>query len=217
MRYVYENRAALVLYKFLRSNPRDGDYLLPANVCPIVVAVFLKAQVPFRFLDISPKTLCLDFDLLDDLLRSGREPIAGVVYVATYGACLDLSARFAAIKDRSPGILIIDDRCLCEPRCEHNPNANLTLYSTGYSKFVDLGFGGYGILKDEMLYVGETLILREEAHRNLARALALAIDCGEHFNYVDSDWLGGGFRLGSPIICGRSRDDETPFAPKKRS
>ena len=61
MRYVYENRAALVLYKFLRSNPRDGDYLLPANVCPIVVAVFLKGSGTFSIPRHFPKDIMFGF------------------------------------------------------------------------------------------------------------------------------------------------------------
>jgi len=32
------------------------------------------------------------------------------------------------------------------PGAEHSQYADLTLYSTGYAKQVDLGFGGFGIL-----------------------------------------------------------------------
>lgn len=51
-----EQRASVVLYRFLVANCKDFHFLLPANVCPVVPLTFLKAKVDFSFVDIDPAT-----------------------------------------------------------------------------------------------------------------------------------------------------------------
>lgn len=138
------NRASGILYKYLRSNP--GRYVIPANVCPIIPLVFKAANVCFDFVDIDRNTLCIDKNQLEKKLRCGCD---GVLYVRTYGCIDDLESYFAFLKDSFRGCRIIDDRCLCLPNMSSSSSyADLILFSTGYAKQVDLGYGGLGLLSD---------------------------------------------------------------------
>ncbi len=58
------------------------------------------------------------------------------------------------IKENHPDLLLIDDRCLCVPDLEPDLSspAEVILYSTGYGKIVDLGFGGYACLSGNLAY-----------------------------------------------------------------
>ncbi len=148
---VFENRASTVLYNFLRSNGIEYPFLLPANVCPIVPMTFIKAGVKFEFIDIDNthamnKLACLD--------KLSKYKYSGILFVHAYGRQFDNNAFYKAIKELDPNLLIIDDRCLCIPRLteECHPNVDLEIFSTGYAKYVELSYGGWGILNDQLKY-----------------------------------------------------------------
>ena len=82
---VFESRASVVLYKYLIFRKSEKCFLLPANICPIVPITFLKAKVPFDFVDISHETLCIDENLVLNQLRSNPEKYGGVLFSHTYG------------------------------------------------------------------------------------------------------------------------------------
>ena len=47
----------------------------------------------------------------------------------------------------------MNDRCLCRPHFGRTGAvAELELYSSGYSKFVDIGWGGWGLLRADVPY-----------------------------------------------------------------
>jgi hypothetical protein len=155
------NRASALLYRFVKTFPK-GPYLLPANVCPVVPLTFLKANVPFEFLDINEDTLCLDENEVIDAVSSNSGHYAGMVFVRTYGYAYDASHFFSRIKSLDAGFKIIDDKCLCYP--DFLPIASsvdMELFSTGYAKIVDFGYGGYSkISKDaELSSVNESFNL----------------------------------------------------------
>lgn len=146
---LFEDRAATVLYKVLKKI-KNKKFLLPLNVCPIVPDTFLKADKEFVFIDIDLDTLCMDEKLILQQLKED-ESIDGVLFVKTFGIELGTEPLFQKIKSINKDIFIIDDMCPCVQEFEHeieNSFADMALFSSGYSKFVDIGYGGYGFLKE---------------------------------------------------------------------
>jgi len=156
MKLAYAPRASAILYQVLASQPRR-PLLLPANICPIVPLTFLKAGTAFRFVDISPITLHMDLDQAQDLLKTGD--YGGVLYAHSYGETSTPSGFFAGVKALNPTLLIVDDRCLCPPDAlaQEESQVDVTLYSSGYAKIVDLGYGGYAFLADSLPYAPHSL------------------------------------------------------------
>ena len=82
-RFILENRASLILYRFLISNNakfKNKIFLLPANICPIVVCTFFKANQKIELVDISPKTLCISQEMIKKKLAENAEKYAGVLF-----------------------------------------------------------------------------------------------------------------------------------------
>lgn len=188
----FERRASTVLFNLLRSHEPEGPFLLPSNICPIVPLTFFKAGRSFEFIDIAPDTLCMDPRRVRERCGAAHLPApAGVIYVRTYGAIFDCDAVFSEIRGALPHALIVDDRCLCEPdfSAELPLDVDVALYSTGYAKFVDIGFGGVGVLREGVPYE-RTVLDFEAADLSFAtdtykRALATRTP----FLYADSNWL----------------------------
>ena len=164
---LFETRASVILYNVLFSLKKfgflkkDSVFLIPLNVCPIVPAVFLKAGVKFDFVDISLETLCIDETLL---IRRAIEDknIKGILFVKTYGTEYEPLEAFKIIKNKNKNIFLIDDCCLKAPDFDYDINkslSDLVLFSTGYSKYVDIGWGGFGFLKDKYFFVKKILHL----------------------------------------------------------
>jgi dTDP-4-amino-4,6-dideoxygalactose transaminase len=148
---LFEDRAAIVLYNVLVNIPQK-KFLLPLNVCPIVPDTFLKAKKEFEFIDISLDTLCMDKKLIEQSLKNDPS-IDGLLFVYTFGITLQMQSFYKEIKELRKDIFIIDDMCPCIQRFDYdirNSYADMALFSSGYSKFVDLGYGGYGFVKDDL-------------------------------------------------------------------
>ena len=145
---LFEDRAASVLYKVLKSI-NNNNFLLPLNICPIVPDTFIKAGKQFEFIDINLDTLCIDEDFLLNKIKLDRA-IGGLLFAKTFGINFDTQPLYKKIKEINTNIFIIDDMCPCVPQFDYgieNSYANMALFSSGYSKYVDIGFGGYGFLK----------------------------------------------------------------------
>lgn len=187
-----EQRASTVLYKWLTSNCRGYTFLIPANVCSVVPLTFLKAGIDFDFVDIDRTTHAGSFTEYLNKLRqmSGKK---GVLYVNAYGCYNDTTGLFEDIKRLSPDILVIEDNCLCIPETERTvpkKNVNLELYSTGYSKFVQLQVGGgYGIMKDEVSYNDYIEPYDAEADKKQRIQLRECRINRKNFVYTNSYWL----------------------------
>ncbi len=153
-----ERRACGILYNLLRSLPGDLPFLLPANVCPVVPLTFRKAGRAFRLVDLDPEELGMDRGRCLEIVAKGPEAWAGVLYVRPYGAMMPAAdGFFAALKALRPGLLTVDDRCLCapdppDPNAAGVPGADVTLYSTGPGKPVNLGFGGFAHALEGVAY-----------------------------------------------------------------
>jgi len=158
MKTIFANRACGILYRFVKQYP--GRYLLPANVCPVVPLTLKLAGADLEFVDIDSETLCIDEQRCSELVKLGKTQ--GVVFVHTYGTSYNPQTFFKKLKKHASDIRIVDDKCLCIPDFTlPNTVADLTLFSTGYAKYVDLGGGGFGFLQkgfdlstDQLMYEG---------------------------------------------------------------
>jgi dTDP-4-amino-4,6-dideoxygalactose transaminase len=190
MKNVLEQRASTILYHVLRSNESSGRWLLPANICPIVPLTFLKAGIAFEFADIDPRTLCLHERTVLTRIRDDPARYAGVLFVHTYGREQAVGPMIASVRSTAPRVLVIDDRCLCDPTFEQPPSsADVVLFSTGYGKPVDVGAGGYAFLRERVAYERRALPYVAE---DLARLMdAYKSDIAARLRVVDApgDWL----------------------------
>lgn len=192
MKRVFGNRAASILYRFLVSNQSNGAYIIPANVCAVVPFTFLKAGIPFKMVDICSEDLCMDQEQVMDLIKADDTAYQGVLYVRTYGQHTDGTKFFRELKQVTPDLKIIDDRCLCMPPTEDvdTEGADLVLYSTGTTKPADLGTGGLGFVNDDLAYT-EIVVNRfdESAYKILEQSVFDALTTEKPFEYTDNKWL----------------------------
>ena len=189
MQIVQAPRASAILYSLLIHRKDKRPWLLPANICPIVPITFLKARVPFELVDISARTLHMDLEQAERLVRQGR--FGGLLYAHTYGESSTPNDFFESIKSASTNLLTVDDRCLCIPSLEPDPanKADIQLYSTGYAKIVELNSGGYAFLQDEIDYQAAHANFNPGHHDEIEKSYKEAVNRRVRFFYRDSDWL----------------------------
>ena len=187
---VFENRGAAVLYYFLKGNNSGRPFLLPANVCPIVPLTFFKAGVPFEFVDIDETHAMCRSQCID---RISHKKYGGILFVHAYGRIFDNGAFYRQFKTFDPSLLIIDDKCLCRPRLtdEVPADTDLELYSTGYAKYIEFAYGGWGIVNDCLNYIREPLVFREEVYKELMEYLRLCLNKGCCWDMTWEEWLDG--------------------------
>lgn len=192
MTIAFEARACSILYNLLLSCGDGRPFLLPANVCPVVPLTFRKAGHPFELVDVSGPDFAIDE--AQCLARIAGDPggVAGLLFVRTYGALGDAAPFFRAAKELQEDLLVLDDRCLCRPDPEggsRTPGADVTLWSTGYAKHVDVGFGGFAHLREGVPYHrsegGFSAAVLEEVERGVKEALTR----GAPFEGGREDWL----------------------------
>jgi hypothetical protein len=191
MKTVLGARASSILYDLLLTRADGRPFLFPANICPIVPLTFLKAKVPFEFVDISAKTLHLDLDAVRSQLQSRHGRYGGILYVHTYGDPSTPYPDFVEIKETDPDLLLIDDRCLCVPELTPDASnvADAVLYSTGYAKIVDRGFGGYAFLQEHIACGHNVLPYEHHELEALEASYKQAIQNRQAYCYTDSNWL----------------------------
>jgi len=195
MQIVQAPRASAILYNLLKSQGNTSPWLLPANICPIVPITFFKAGIPFEFVDISAETLHMDLEQAKGRLERGA--YGGVLYAHTYGEPSTPEEFFQEVKSRFPKLVLVDDRCLCIPDLDppQEASADVVLYSSGYAKIVELNFGGYAYIKNEVPYQPEHLPFNPQAHEELEKGYKQAIQNQTPYVYTDSDWLQTGADL----------------------
>jgi hypothetical protein len=160
---------------------------LPANICPIVPITFLKAGTPFELVDISATNLHMELEQAEALVK--RREVGGLLYAHTYGDESTPDDFFQSLKSMNPELIIVDDRCLCIPEFEVSSSADLILYSTGYAKIVELGFGGYAFIKQGLDYHPVSLPFDPEHYLEIENFYKQAIQNGIRYIYADRDWL----------------------------
>lgn len=187
----FEARACSVLHNLLLSREDGRPFLLPANVCPVVPLTFRKAGRPFELVDVSGPDLAIDEARC--LARIERDRgIAGLLFVRTYGALGDAAPFFRTVKELAPDLLVIDDRCLCRPDPDggsRTPGADVTLWSTGYAKHVDVGFGGFAHLSEDVSYRRFERAFSAPACEELERGVKDAVARRVPFGGGGEGWL----------------------------
>lgn len=152
MKLIVADRASSIIYNIVAKTNNENKYwLLPTNVCHTVPAAIIKGGGKIKFFDVSPISYCMNEEKVLNFVMKNKELVAGIIYVKTYGIELSIKDFYLQIKGISKSILVIDDKCLCIPHInlsDEYTEADATIYSTGYSKFIDIGKGGYGILTD---------------------------------------------------------------------
>ncbi|MEP6894083.1 MAG: hypothetical protein ABI986_00615 [Chloroflexota bacterium] len=119
------------------------------------------------------------------------QKFGGLLYAHTYGEPSVPYDFFSDVKKKYPELIVVDDRCLCIPRLEAddlNP-ADVQLYSTGYGKIVDLLFGGYAFMRDDIDYKNIPLSFTPHQYDEIEKLYKQAIRQRRRFTYQDSDWL----------------------------
>lgn len=187
MKIIQAPRASAILYNLLTSRKHAKPWLMPANICPIVPVTFMKARVPFEFVDISAGTLHMDLDQAGALVK--RREYGGLLYAHTYGDESTPEEFSELAKFTDPDLVVVDDRCLCAPGFENSSPADVVLFSTGYAKIVEMNFGGYAILNDQIEYQPVPLDFDPASHEELEQAYKSAVRSRSLFEYRDTDWL----------------------------
>lgn len=186
-------RASSVLYNFLKSNHScNEEYLLPANICPIVPAVFCKAGITFRLVDIDEKTLCLNWDECINIAKSNLASKLNLLYVHSYGFIdPDFLTKLTQWKKIFPESKVIDDRCLAPPTLVKQSNiTDIELYSTGYSKLLEIGHTGWGIWNGSQEPLAYDPYFQEDEHDKLINKFHISIDTQQALNAdFSSPWL----------------------------
>jgi len=191
MKTIVESRASIIIYNIILSNNIDkGIVLLPANICPIVPATLYKAKTKFEFVDISEKDYSIDIDLILNRVQNA-EDISSILVSDTYGVELEREDFFAKIKMINDKILIIHDRCLNIPYTESRQTlADVVLHSTGYSKYIDLSYGGFGFIQKTVDYNSRDIKFIRKDHDELVKSFNNVFKNKIRFGYQDTNWLG---------------------------
>lgn len=155
-RFLFDNRASAVLYRFLVNRLVKKTVILPVNICTVVPAIIRKSGYDIEYVDIAAGDLCPDVEKIMRMIEGNVAAYSAVLYNYTYGIDAEPASFFKKLKENYPDILLIEDRCSNMPGAEHAEYVDLTLYSTGYAKMVDLGFGGMGILNDPLAEASQT-------------------------------------------------------------
>ena len=138
--YVLGSRALSILGNFLIFN-RIQKVFLPANCCPVVYALLGSLDIKVQTLDLTPNLRNLNMNPLKNFLAKNSNEVTALLLAHTYGALSDFNESNTRGLRTAGLTYIIDDRCLCIPKFE-NFWADLTLFSFGYSKFIQLNQSG---------------------------------------------------------------------------
>lgn len=152
MQLLCSTRASSLLYSFLHSQKGEGVWMIPVNVCHLLPATLIKAEKSFEIIDVCKKTLDIDEEFILEQISNNPKRYAGLLSVRSYGKETANQVFFQQIKAIAPHLKIIDDACLSFPNLESQlpKEVDLELYSTGYSKPVDLGYGGFGKFQTDL-------------------------------------------------------------------
>jgi hypothetical protein len=141
---LFEHRACAILFNLLRTRRDPRPWLLPANICNSVPETFAAAAQPFVLVDIEEPSL--EIDVSACVAKIEESSCAGVLLARVYGSDGDRTPVFERLKHAQPDLFVIDDKCLCPPDVDGeqlSALADMTLFSTGRAKYVDLGEGGF--------------------------------------------------------------------------
>lgn len=187
-------RAASILERLSRAISDPRPFLVPANICPIVPETLAAAGRRMRFVDIARGDLAMDRQQCLDALREGEGGAAALLFARPYGGESDEEAFFGAVRRAAPDITIIDDKCLCRPDCDGlalSANADVTLFSTGYAKHVDLGGLGFATVAAGSAFDRFNPLPHDEWHHYRSRILAALETADRHKQILNAIYAAG--------------------------
>jgi len=194
MKWVFSNRASAILYNlFLSYRKKDKkiEFCLPSNICPIVPSICLKAKLKFRFVDVLKTNGCIDLKKTEKIIKNIESP--GLIYVHNLGYIdKNLGSKFKRLKKIKKNIIIIDDRCSAKINFDIKkiePKSDVTLYSTGYAKYVEMGFGGIAYLSKDVDYCPQKLNYNKRHLNNWVKNINYSLNNRKKFKYIDNNWL----------------------------
>ena len=152
----------------------------------------MKAGCSYELVDIKLSTLTIDFDLLFERLSHFRHREVALLLVRPYGFLEDLEEIMMNLKSTHRNCIIIDDQCLCVPNVdiEVKGSADMVLFSTGYSKYIDMSGGGFAIMKSSLPYqFSYSYEYSESALEEINDSIRYCLEEGLIFTYRDTHWL----------------------------
>lgn len=151
MKTVIGNRASSILYNWLKINNIKGNVLVPANICESVPATYMKAGCKVIFCDIELNSLEIGYDQFQQVAQKYNINI--LHFNHTYGNCKrDYEIKLNKFRKLNSNLLIVEDCCLCTPDMKYSHLADIVIYSTGKTKYVNIGVGGFAHIKDKWKY-----------------------------------------------------------------
>ncbi len=187
---IFSRRASYLIYNYILSNSKPGYWLLPLNSCPLVPITFLTANVPFKLVDISLDDYCMNDELILDTITDNK--CIGILYIYTYGYNNNKSDLFNIIKSKRSDIKIIEDKCLNFPSFSEKDAssfADITIYSTGYGKTVDLGFGGFAVARPDIEFYKKKTGYAKNILNNLERSYKKCFKQCDILERPSSSWI----------------------------
>jgi dTDP-4-amino-4,6-dideoxygalactose transaminase len=139
---LYTGRGSSALYAILNSiSVTKRKLLLPINICEIVIPVIQFSGFSPVFYDVNPDT---GNSSLDNIKASYTGEEAILLAVHNFGVPLEIDLISEWAKEKE--IFLIEDVCnALGSTWKNHPLGNwgdAAIYSFGYSKILDLGFGG---------------------------------------------------------------------------
>ena len=139
---IFSGRGSTALYAILTSlETKERKILLPVNICEIVIPVIQLAGFSPVFYDVNPDT---GNSSLENIKAKYTGDEAVLLAVHNFGVPLEIDLISEWAKENE--IFLIEDVCNALGATFKNvPVGNLgdaSIYSFGYSKIVELGFGG---------------------------------------------------------------------------
>ena len=150
-------RGASAIYLLLRHLGENGVLLVPANVCYAALYPALYAGWSLRFCDVDPITGHLTESLVHQALEQG--PADALLLPHMYGQPIAQLPQITALC-KSKGLWTIED-CASAMGAQAQNYAvgqlgDYAVYSTGYAKTIEVGFGGLLVSKkDPLLWANE--------------------------------------------------------------
>ena len=135
-------RASTAIYLILKKCNLQGKVLVPANICYAAVYPAIYNGLEPQFLDVDKYSGNITFETL---LKADLTGVSVAIIPHMYGNPVDNLPKMVDYLHKN-NITVIED-CASAMGAEADYNlghvGDFTVYSTGYSKTLDLGFGGF--------------------------------------------------------------------------
>ena len=151
--HFYVSRAATGIFLILKTqikNPQNKSVLVPANICYAAVLPIVYCGMRVRFCDVDSVTGNVTYK---SFIENCSGDVAAAIIPHMYGNPVD-DMRDISEYCKDKNILLIED-CASAMGAQSDSyklgsQGDFTVYSMGYSKTVDLGFGGLIVSKRDL-------------------------------------------------------------------